>query len=110
MSIGGIADRPKLSANLAGEVIGTDFRKVMYFESASANVLSFDLVANIYLINRDQSKRQFLLKRRNKARHLRLNYSFVRDFSFLLEGHVSCPYKHEAPTALITTDKSLEQS
>ena len=42
MSIGGIADGPKLSSNQAGEVIGTDFGTVMYFGSASANVLSFD--------------------------------------------------------------------
>ena len=58
MLIGGITDGPKLSSNLSGEVIGADFRRVTYFENASANVLSYDLVADLYTIKWNQSKRQ----------------------------------------------------
>ena len=90
MSIGGIADGPKLSLNLAGEVIGTDFGKVMYFDSASANVLSFDLVADLCLINWDQSKRQFFFctEQGETFTFKRRGGLFVRDFSFLLEGQL----------------------
>ena len=59
MLIGGITDGPKLSSNLSGDVIGADFCKVMYFDIASANVLSFDLIADLYLIKWDQMKMQF---------------------------------------------------
>ena len=46
----GVTDGPKLSSNLSGEVIGADVGRVMYFENASANVLSYDLVADLYTI------------------------------------------------------------
>ena len=110
MSIVGIADGPKLSSNLAGEVIWTDFRKVMYFESALANVLSFDLAADMYLINGDQSKRQFFFRTEqgNKFTFKRRGALFVCDFSFLLERQVSCPDEHKAPTAFITSVKNNE--
>ena len=65
----------------------------------------------MYLINRDQSKRQFFFRtEQGKTFTFKRRCGlFVCEFSFLLEGQVSCPDEHEAPTALITSGKNNEK-
>ena len=111
MLIGGITDGPKLSSNLSGEVIGADFGKVMYFDSASANVLSFDLVADLYVIKWDQTKRQFSFCD-NSGQHFvfkRRGELFVCEFSFLLESHSRLVDTHAESTVLVCSARKNEQ-
>ena len=106
MLIGGITDGPKLSSNLSGEVIGADFGKVMYFDSASANVLSFDLVADLYVIKWDQTKRQFSFCDKS-GQHFVFKRLF--DFSFLLESHSRLVDTHAESTVLVCSVRKNEQ-
>ncbi|OXE36686.1 MAG: hypothetical protein CGW95_06200, partial [Phenylobacterium zucineum] len=84
--IGGITDGPQMSSTTAGSIVGTDLGRVMYFEQASANVLSFSLMASRYPIQWDQDACQFILFAKGgqtfvfRERH----GLYICDFSFLL--------------------------
>ena len=88
-----------------------DYGKVMYFDSASANISSFDLVANLYVITWDQTKRQFSFCD-NSGRHFvfkRRGGLFVCDVSFLLESHSRLVDTLAESTVLVSSARKNEK-
>ena len=82
----------------------------MYFEHASANVLSYDLVADLYTIKWNQSKRQFSFStdRGQQFVFKRRGGLFVCDFSFLIEKQACDIETHAESTVVVSSVKQNE--
>jgi hypothetical protein len=89
--LGGITAGNKMVTNLSGECVGADFSDIFFFPEATANVLSWAIVADKYKIDWDQNRRVMIVHVPGFAEdsfvwHERLGGLYVCDFSFLLDN------------------------
>ena len=88
--IGGITADPRMSSSNARQIVGTDIDNVMYFEEASANVLSLSLTARSFQIQWNQEYRRFNLFGGDGQQFIfqERNGLYICDFSPLLDARI----------------------
>ena len=115
-NLGGIAAGPQLTSDRAGHVKGVNFGLVHLFTEATANVLSLDLVADIYTVDWNQDSRTFTVRVPGMSDFVFSRQHgglFVCDFSFLLERGeaeaITDPITRKRHTTLFTTASDNER-